>query len=220
MTYLLRKIAAVALIAMIATSCQKENAVQPLDGTASNALAQGQVAKNGSLLARAIGVGDIAQVRNLKSDSIIPPASPAPFYYSLSTESKVSAVSASRALLLNGYFNADVNGVNGFTLGYIDAATLAYGSITAANAVANLTAAPNNKLGYNSATAGWYNYFFNDNHKVLPVVGRTLIAYKVSGATVTEIYKIKMLSIYKDMPANPTGTEPIPYLSFDYQRLQ
>lgn len=218
MTNLLKKVAAVVLVAFIAASCQKENAVQPLNNNGVETLAHNKV--GGVALLQAVVVGDVVQVRNLKSDSIIPPATPAPFYYSLSTAATVGANSSSRALLFNGYFNADLGGVNGFTIKYIDSTTLPYNSITAANAVSSSTASVGNKVGYNSTNPGWYNYFFNDNHKVLPVVGRTIIAYKTVGTTVTEIYKIKMLSIYKDMPANPTGTEPIPYLSFDYKRLQ
>lgn len=220
MTSLLKKVAAVALVALIATACRKENADQSLQSLSNSNLSKQEIS-GGVTLARAIVAGDTAQVRNLKSDSIIPPDTPAPFYYSLSTEAIVGSASASRALQFNGYFNADINGINGFTLKYVDAATATYSSITALNAVSVSTTAPGNKLGYNTtAAAGWYNYFFSDNHKVLPVDGRTIIAYKTVGTAVTEIYKIKMLSIYKDMPASPTGTEPIPYLSFDYQRLQ
>lgn len=218
MTHLLKKIAAVVLVAFIAASCQKENAVQPGNNSAAENLTLNKTA--GVTLLQNVVVGDVVQVRNLKSDSIIPPSTPAPFYYSLSTAATVGANSSSRALLLDGYFNADLSGVNGFTIKYIDSTTLAYGSITAANAVSSSSAAVNNKVGYNSTNPGWYNYFFADNHKVLPVVGRTIVAYKTVGSTVTEIYKIRMLSIYKDMPANPTGTEPIPYLSFNYTRLQ
>ncbi|MEC5142115.1 hypothetical protein [Chitinophaga sp. 212800010-3] len=218
MTNLLKKIAAVAVVAFVVASCQRENSVQPLRGNTQETLASKQASGSVALLARTIDVGDTAQIRNLKSDSVIPPSTPAPFYYSLSTESKVTAVSSARAVLFDGYFNADISGVNGFQLGFIDA--VSYAGITASNAISSMTAATGNKMGYNNVNPGWYNYYFNDNHKVLPVAGRTLIAYKQSGGTVTEIYKIKMLSIYKDMPANPTGTEPIPYLSFDYQRLQ
>lgn len=218
MTNLLKKIAAVVLVAFIAASCQKENAVQPLNKNTGENIT---LNKNGGVtLLQNVVVGDEVQVRNLKSDSIIPPSTPAPFYYSLSTAATVGPNSSSRALLFDGYFNADLGGVNGFTIKYIDSTTLAYGSITAANAVSSSTASVSNKVGYNSTNPGWYNYFFADNHKVLPVVGRTIIAYKTVGTTVTEIYKIRMLSIYKDMPANPTGTEPIPYLSFNYTRLQ
>ncbi|SEW26306.1 hypothetical protein [Chitinophaga arvensicola] len=220
MTSLLKKVAAVALVALIATACRKENADQSLQQLSNSNLSKQEIG-GGVTLARAVGAGDTAQVRNLKSDSIIPPSTPAPFYYSLSTESIVGATSSSRALQFNGYFNADINGINGFTLKYVDAATATYASITALNAVSVSSAVTANKVGYNNGTTiGWYNYFFNDNHKVLPVAGRTIIAYKTVGTTVTEIYKIKMLSIYKDMPASPTGTEPIPYLSFDYERLQ
>ncbi|MFY0252482.1 hypothetical protein ACDQ55_00865 [Chitinophaga sp. 30R24] len=215
MTNLLKTIAGVALVALIATSCQKENTPQPVGNNVENSM-DNKAGGVSPLLN--VGIGEVRQIRNLESDSIIPPATPVPFYFSLSTATTVTASSPSRALLLDGYFNADISGVNGFTIKYID--TIAYSNITAANAVSASTAAVNNKVGYNATSPGWYNYFFNDNHKVLPVPDRTIIVYKTSGGAVTEIYKINMLSIYKDMPANPTGTEPIPYLSFDYQRLQ
>ncbi|NSL88719.1 hypothetical protein [Chitinophaga solisilvae] len=217
MTHLFKRMAAFAIVALLAASCQKDNTT-PASDKSGVSLSKSAATEGVTLLSRTINTGDTAQVRNLKSDSIIPPNSPAPFYYSLSTESTVTAFSASRSLQFNGYFNADINGVNNFILAYID--NIAYGSINATNAISSSTAATGNKLGYNSVNAGWYNYFFNDNHKVLPVAGRTIIAYKKVGTVISEIYKIKMLSIYKDMPANPTGTEPIPYLSFDYQRLQ
>lgn len=92
---------------------------------------------------------------------------------------------------------------------------------TVSNTLSGVTEAPSDdsfKQDAQSAYAiptgsgnGWYTYN-PTNHVVAPIAGRVFVIKTTNG----KYAKFEILSYYQNAPANPLGTEPSKYFTFNY----
>ncbi len=92
---------------------------------------------------------------------------------------------------------------------------------TVINTLSGVTEAPsetNFKQDSQSAYAiptgsgnGWYTYN-PTNHVIAPIAGKVFVVKTANG----KYAKFEILSYYQDAPANPVGTEPSKYFTFNY----
>lgn len=92
---------------------------------------------------------------------------------------------------------------------------------TVTNTLSGVTEAPSDdsfKQDTQSAYAiptgsgnGWYSYN-STSHVIAPIAGKVFVVKTVNG----KYAKFEILSYYQNAPANPTGTEPSKYFTFNY----
>lgn len=92
---------------------------------------------------------------------------------------------------------------------------------TVTNTLSGVTEAPSDdsfKQDTQSAYAiptgsgnGWYSYN-STTHVIAPIAGKVFVVKTANG----KYAKFEILSYYQNAPANPTGTEPSKYFTFNY----
>lgn len=186
MKTLFKSIAAVAVLAFAATSCQKET-LQPAQGLSTlNGTAQ--------LATECCGcVSDSVIVTGTHSTTIpfYNPASWNPIYFSLCNGVVTDPLQAD--FKLDNRFTSYITGQNGITAGVLSATSYSpanFNSITCFNTADwNTATSTLGAIGVPTGADGWYNYNNNDPLTVLP--SKLIVLQKVCNNT-TYYYLVKL----------------------------
>lgn len=204
-------------ILFLGTACHKSNsATANTNDTARTSVSQ-YVSVDGR---------GVYYVTNLPGDTTASAAmNAAPVYFSLTTNGTVESTQAGSTSwdvaftsLYNSYVTCNSGsilyspGYGGQGQGAIWVVNQSFDSVTSVPPAAPDSTGSAGLTGYpGPGWVGWYNYN-QTTHILTPINGITLVIKTATG----KYAKLEMLSLYKDNPANPTLSTPVPYLTFKY----
>ncbi|MBB6273319.1 hypothetical protein HDF26_003779 [Pedobacter cryoconitis] len=199
-----------ALLAVLATSCKKDN-----NETSNTSLKNNTNNAVNAIPANSVVTGAFTTPLSSPGGSA---GNWGTVYFDLANNATTTAASAYQASF-NGSFDGNINAntAGAYKLAYADVPSTSLAAI-AQSAFTTLNVKPATTLGSNTSAPGWYAYNVT-THLSGPVADRYVVLYKgTSVAAATELYVLQIITVgYSIDPANTSNY--FGQISFNYKKL-